>query len=146
MLSNHILSTTLLYGFHVTVRDYKLYSKCPYVLDESTMPYVLDVSTTLPLMIFMTQKVIECPKLLGCSDTYSQIKGLLIVWCQCDYTSVTSETIYELNPSCCRSKHGWMAGIYSSRTLSPLLANNISIHFYTIVKSLYTLPCMQILN
>jgi len=61
----------------------------------ATMPRVLDVSATPPRMIFMAQKVIECPKLLGYSDTYSQIKGLLIAWCQCDYIS---EIIYELNP------------------------------------------------
>jgi len=95
MLSNHILSTTLLYGFHVTVRDYTSFDMhddmgmC--IIYVATMPHVLDVSATL--MIFITQKVIECPKLLGYSNTYSQIKGLLISLCQCDCTSVTSGEI-----------------------------------------------------
>jgi len=67
--------------------------------DVATMPCVLDVLATPPLMIMY-------------SDTYSQIKSSLIVWYQCDYISMTSEIIYELNHSCCRSKHltKWVDG------------------------------------
>jgi len=40
MLSNHILSTTLLNGFHVTVRDYTSSNMHD---DVATVPSVLDV-------------------------------------------------------------------------------------------------------
>jgi len=48
MLSNHILPTTILYSFHVTIRDYTSFAMhddvatMTHVLDESTMPYVLE--------------------------------------------------------------------------------------------------------
>jgi len=76
----------------------------PHVL---AMPYVLDVLATPPLMVFMAQKVIE---LLRYSDTYSQIKSSLIVWCQCDCTSGTyaeikMQTLHVVNQG------GWLESI-----------------------------------
>jgi len=47
MLSNHILSTTILYGFRVTIRDYTFFDMHD---DVATVPYVLDVSATPPMM------------------------------------------------------------------------------------------------
>jgi len=85
MLSNHIVNNPPIW----------FPCNCTFDMhDVSTMPYVLDASATPP---HDTKKVIKFPKLLGYSDTYSQIKGSLIAWCQCDCISVTSEIIYELN-------------------------------------------------
>jgi len=67
----------------------------PHVLYVSTMPYVLDVPATPPLIIFMTQKVIDSAvsKAVKIFCYLLPNKGLC-AWCQCDCTSVTSEIIY----------------------------------------------------